>query len=475
MEKRFLLFVFLFLGGTIFAQEGVYFQKIPFANALAKAKMENKFVFVDCYLDVCVPCKKMDREVFSQKEAGDFFNTHCVNVKYNMSKGEGNELRESYGITLFPTYLLFRPDGSLLYRTGGFVPIKNFIADIELAINKSNLLAELKERFDAGKIKKKELAVYFQALREVNDDSQGDEVYNELKKRIMARDKLKPEYWPYFTHSSCLPGTEDFNLILSHIPIFEKNIGKEKLDDYLYNSYVIALRFAKSFSKFSPAELKREIAKLDITRKAELLDYATLVEYILQKDAGKMLDFFSKKAETAPFAELQLCIRTSLSAFRSFFNKSELMELVTILEKVNARLENADEMEFIQTFIDCYKKMACDGVVFENLTLDEALAKASNNRQYVFLDCYGTYCHSCKYMSEHVFTQKEVGDYMDRFICLKFNMDENKKLREQLKVIGYPTYIIFDDKGNEIHRFVDKHEADEFIQEVGKVFKKTIQ
>ena len=67
-------------------------------------------VFVDCYTTWCGPCKMMTEEVFPQKEAGDFFNAHFVNVKFDMEKGEGKELSKQFKIRAYPTFLLLNPE-----------------------------------------------------------------------------------------------------------------------------------------------------------------------------------------------------------------------------------------------------------------------------------------------------------------------------------------------------------------------------
>ena len=85
-----LLFVVMSLGITANAQEGVKFEELTFKEALAKAKAENKLVFMDCYTSWCAPCKRMLNTVFVTKEAGDFFNPRFVSVKYDMEKDGSN-------------------------------------------------------------------------------------------------------------------------------------------------------------------------------------------------------------------------------------------------------------------------------------------------------------------------------------------------------------------------------------------------
>ena len=88
MKKLFTLTAALLCSVMLFAQ-GVNFQNLTYAEALEKAKAENKLVFMDCYTSWCGPCKMMTNEVFPQKEAGDYFNPLFVCVKFDMEKGEG--------------------------------------------------------------------------------------------------------------------------------------------------------------------------------------------------------------------------------------------------------------------------------------------------------------------------------------------------------------------------------------------------
>ena len=68
-----------FAQGVAFEPDGTL---LP--QAAAKAKKENKLVFVDCYTQWCGPCKKMARDIFPQEKVGKFMNERFVNVKIDM-------------------------------------------------------------------------------------------------------------------------------------------------------------------------------------------------------------------------------------------------------------------------------------------------------------------------------------------------------------------------------------------------------
>ena len=60
-------------------KDGIKFEKDNWENTLAKAKAENKIVFVDAYTTWCGPCKKMDANTFPDKKVGDFYNKNFIN------------------------------------------------------------------------------------------------------------------------------------------------------------------------------------------------------------------------------------------------------------------------------------------------------------------------------------------------------------------------------------------------------------
>ena len=114
-------------------------------------------VFMDCYTSWCGPCKNMTNNVFPQKAAGDYFNPRFVCVKYDMEKGEGKELANKFEVHAYPTFIIFRPDGTIQHRVVGGDELETFIQRVERGLNEKTSLPYLSDRYERGKMNKQEL------------------------------------------------------------------------------------------------------------------------------------------------------------------------------------------------------------------------------------------------------------------------------------------------------------------------------
>ncbi len=151
LEMKKLIYLYLlFFSFTVFAQEGIRFEKIPFKEILAKAKKENKLVFIDAMASWCGPCKMMEKNVFTKKEVADFYNSTFINATFDMEIGEGREIAQKYGVQSYPTYLFLNGDGQLISRNMGYMAESLFI-DLGKEANAAvKNIGSLRERFDKG-------------------------------------------------------------------------------------------------------------------------------------------------------------------------------------------------------------------------------------------------------------------------------------------------------------------------------------
>ncbi len=128
MKKRFVLTIilaFAFFGFTSDARteanaSGISFYKGTLSEALAVAKTENKFIFVDVYASWCGPCKKL-KTTFKDPQVGAYFNKNFINVRIDGETEEGIKWRARYGISSYPTLLIIASDGYVKTRAEGFM------------------------------------------------------------------------------------------------------------------------------------------------------------------------------------------------------------------------------------------------------------------------------------------------------------------------------------------------------------------
>ena len=147
--KKLSIFSALFIGAFALAQ-GIKFEESNFTAVLAKAKKENKLVFIDAYTTWCGPCKLMAKNIFPQKTVGDYYNSHFINAKIDMEKGEGIEIAKKYNVKAFPTYLFVDGNGELVHRTLGYVEENDFIQFAKDAGDPGKRLTALKQKFEDG-------------------------------------------------------------------------------------------------------------------------------------------------------------------------------------------------------------------------------------------------------------------------------------------------------------------------------------
>lgn len=134
------------------AEKGTQFFKGTFAQALAKAKKENKKLMVDCYTLWCGPCRYMATNIFPNDTLGAYMNEHFVCMKLDMEHGEGPERNKTFQVEAYPTFIFFDADGKEMSRFEGMAMQDDFqkrcerILKGEAPISKEDIQKEKQHR-----------------------------------------------------------------------------------------------------------------------------------------------------------------------------------------------------------------------------------------------------------------------------------------------------------------------------------------
>ena len=141
----------LLLFPLLASAQGVAFEPdgTTLEQASAKAKAENKLIFLDCYTSWCGPCKKMARETFTLAEVGAYMNPKFVSIKIDMESAYGAPLAKKLQIQAYPTFVIFNADAQEISRFLGYHDAQSFLKVLEEK-GKDDASAAIKARFDAG-------------------------------------------------------------------------------------------------------------------------------------------------------------------------------------------------------------------------------------------------------------------------------------------------------------------------------------
>lgn len=109
---------------------------------------------------------------------------------------------------------------------------------------------------------------------------------------------------------------------------------------------------------------------------------------------------------------------------------------------------------------------------WKQFTIHNYQASLNNNEKMV-IDFYADWCIPCKELDALTFSDKRIIDQFENFTVYKVDMTKNNETNEQLRkkfnVVGMPTVLVIDSKGNELKRITGFVNADEFLRYVSDV------
>lgn len=237
MKKYLILLVFsLILGSNSFAQ-GIEFTKGSWKEIKAKAAKENKLIFMDAYAEWCGPCKKMAKDVFTQKEVGDYFNAKFINVKMDMERGEGIALSSQFGIQAYPTLLFINSDGNVVHRAVGYHTTDLLIGLADAANDPNRNIGSITQRYEKGDRSPELLKNLAQARYDAMDGT-----YVKIAEEFLA---TQPNWGTDDNLMFILQMTNDLDskmadYLMANRLLFEEKFGKEtvvgKVDELVQNT-----------------------------------------------------------------------------------------------------------------------------------------------------------------------------------------------------------------------------------------------
>lgn len=119
MGKNIILIFLIATTSLGLSAQGIEFFEGSWKDAMAKAKAEDKLLFVDAYAKWCGPCKAMSKNVFTQASVGEFFNSNFINLKLDMEESDGVTFGHKYPVSAYPTLFFIDGEGKVMKTVKG--------------------------------------------------------------------------------------------------------------------------------------------------------------------------------------------------------------------------------------------------------------------------------------------------------------------------------------------------------------------
>jgi thiol:disulfide interchange protein len=130
--KPLILFAASFIAvSAAIAGDGVDFRTGDFDRVFRQAGEERKLMLLDFTASWCVPCKKMDREVFPDKALGKLVNEVFIPFKVDADYFWGMDIAKKYGVKAFPTILIVDNKGKEVKRIVGYRTADKLIDELQ--------------------------------------------------------------------------------------------------------------------------------------------------------------------------------------------------------------------------------------------------------------------------------------------------------------------------------------------------------
>lgn len=343
-------------------------------QASAKAKAENKLIFLDCFTSWCGPCKKMARDVFPQEQVGAFMNPRYVNLKIDMESAYGAPLAKKLQIQAYPTFVIFNADAQEIGRFVGGCAAEDFIKNVEEK-SKDNSSADLQQRWQNGDRDPEFLQTYLATLNasykgnEANDvaeailDPQVETFASDSTLSMIFMRNITNPFSKAFTYTAKHPEALKTTLgdmpvdmkirnVLNNFPrqVINEHDGTADLDQAQFDRFVALLKELK----LTDADHYRLSTLITLSSKQK--DFASYIKYIKEYLKNKNLDAddmqlarwaqpFSSPTDQSPQkAEMKKILQKRLDDIRS--GKRQSMKTVG-----NMRLSRPTD-DLLQTIIN---------------------------------------------------------------------------------------------------------------------------
>jgi thiol-disulfide isomerase/thioredoxin len=332
--------------------QGIEFFHGAWSEALAKAKTEDKLIFVDAYASWCGPCKRMAAQTFTNEKAGTFYNANFICLKIDMEKAENADFADKYPVSSYPTLFFIDATGKIVAKDLGFKEVDPLIEIGKKALGKMSNSVNYERQYQEGN---RDPQFLFDYVKSLNRSGQASlKVTNEY---LNTQKDLSTDFNLKFIHEGAVEAdSRVFDLLVKHRAAVSALVGEEAVKIKLLSACKNTLKKA--------IEFKNEALLTEAKSKIKTAVPDGAVHFINEADmqyyaATKNIDAYIKAAKTFEKTELKNNAARLhdlvITMLRAFPEDPKILKQTEKWAKQAA--EKSGMPEFYMTWADIYHRM----------------------------------------------------------------------------------------------------------------------
>ncbi|MCO6494448.1 MAG: DUF255 domain-containing protein [Bacteroidetes bacterium] len=115
------------------------------------------------------------------------------------------------------------------------------------------------------------------------------------------------------------------------------------------------------------------------------------------------------------------------------------------------------------------------GVQFQNITFNQALKKAKEEKKLIFMNVYAVWCGPCKMLKNTTFQSEKVANILnENFINLDIDAEKGEgiELSQRYNVEAHPLMLLIDENGKVVKSILGYRKDAQLINEIKDFVKK---
>jgi thiol-disulfide isomerase/thioredoxin len=331
--------------------QGIEFFHGTWPEALAKAKTEQKFIFVDAYAAWCGPCKMMASKVFPQEKVGTYFNANFVNLKIDMEKPENAEFAGKYPVSAYPTLMFLDSTGKVVQKAIGAKDADQLLEFGQKVQGRADKSGDYEKQYKEGNRDPKFLLDYVRSLNAAGKPSL--KITNEY---IATQQDLTTDFNLQFLYEGTLEAdSRVFDLLAKNKSKATALLGEEKVNTRLEKACRNTVKKAIEFKNEELLNEAKSKMKTALPARAEAFGYeAEMYFYSATKDSKNYLKAaqgYQKHEVKNNAAKLNDLV---VNLLRAFPDDAKVLDQAEKWAKSAA--ENGGLPEYYLTLAEVYKR-----------------------------------------------------------------------------------------------------------------------